>query len=194
MKLILSRFEEVQRMKDKQMKKDEWPHIPGGFVDNETYELLGLPHLDINGKNKSGRTPLMVACSRGSKQQVQFLISNGADVDARNPNYQENALSIAIIKGRVFILRCLLAAKADVEVFKEEMGTPLMEAIRHGNIEIARILLQSNADINAFGNHGSALAIGLRNGRFTAVKYLLEQRAIIEDADGQPALHFAASY
>ena len=44
---------------------------------------IRLGHLLVNAKDTKGITPLHVACSSGGEQVIQYLIDNGADVNAR---------------------------------------------------------------------------------------------------------------
>lgn len=39
---------------------------------------------DVNAKNKSGNTPLIIASEKGSKNMIQLLIDRGADINLRD--------------------------------------------------------------------------------------------------------------
>ena len=70
---------------------------------------------DINLK-KRGHTPLMYAAYSGHKEVVQFVISEGADVNARADDEfgRFTALIFAAHSGRTDIIRLLLAGGANV--------------------------------------------------------------------------------
>jgi ankyrin repeat protein len=119
---------------------------------------------DVNAKDSSGVTPLHHAVRLDleitkylvSKGAVKFLISKGANVNAR---------------------KNMLYATGD--------GTPLHYAVRDGNTEIANILISSRADVNAVAsgsfNDGrhlanvTPLAIAKARGD-TAMAQLLESK------------------
>jgi ankyrin repeat protein len=59
--------------------------------------------------------------------------------------------------------------------------TPLIQAIKSGNIEMVRLLLQNNADIELCTSDGSPLAIAAGASRFEIVKLLLDNGADINN-------------
>ena len=52
----------------------------------EVAELLIANGADINAKNLTLRTPLLVAAILGHKEIAELLIANGADVNAKDEN------------------------------------------------------------------------------------------------------------
>ena len=60
------------------------------------------------------------------------------------------------------VLRCLLAARAEVDRVNPEHGTALMAAVNRGHLHTARLLLRSSADPNVV--HRGQSALSLANG------------------------------
>ena len=46
-------------------------------------------------KDKDGQTPLHIACKKGNLSLVEYLVSKGANIEAKN-QYGEKPLTIAI--------------------------------------------------------------------------------------------------
>ena len=51
--------------------------------------LIDLGKADINATNSKDETPLHVAANQGTLDFMEFLISRGANVDARNEHYEK---------------------------------------------------------------------------------------------------------
>ena len=77
----------------------------------------------------------MLAVSNSDKDEVKLLLSKGADPNASPPMVW---LTVLRMKGAI--------------VFNQVDFTPLMEASRQGNVEIARLLLDKGADPNRTNN------------------------------------------
>lgn len=79
---------------------------------------------------------------------ANFLI--GYTLNAVN-NYDENLLHISTANGCNRIVREILNRKENCRIIdrKNKFGwTPLMQAIRNGNIDTVKLLLEKNADVN----------------------------------------------
>ena len=149
--------------------------IWSNFKFNEAYEINmacrngDLPEVRkllfknkefINFKDRDGLTPLYYALfpsagkSRESKKEVvEFLISQGADVNLK-PGYLFSPLYIAVDTGRKDLVELLLEEGADVNV-KWGGKTLLHRASGYsGKKEIVEILLNEGLDINAKDDEG----------------------------------------
>jgi uncharacterized protein len=105
-------------------------------------------------------------------------------------------LHAAVRAGSVAEIRQALAAGADVNARDSLGGTPLLEAVLSGNLEITGLLLTGGADINArHGETGStALEYAVVRNYAAIVNALLAAKARVDFRykDGQTALHAAA--
>jgi endonuclease YncB( thermonuclease family) len=107
----------------------------------------------VTAKNELGQTPLHITGRSGNKELMEFFLSKGADVNAKDgkgwtplhwacfkeyySSYYKESIEFLISKG------------ADVNA-KDELGkTPLHIACRVGNKKIVELLLSKNADVNA---------------------------------------------
>ena len=98
-----------------------------------------------------GGTALGHAARNGHKGVVEFLISNGADV---NVNIDGTPLHPAAFKGDKEIAEFLIAKGADVNAMDDNGDTPLNWAAAGGHKEIAELLIASGADVNVKGVDG----------------------------------------
>ena len=101
----------------------------------------------LNATNTNGNTPLMVAVGRSklSTDIAEFLIKNGADVNAKN-NYNSTPLTIACESGNVKMVKLLVKYGADVNSPMTEYGSgPLLAA---DSYEIEEFLIEHGAKMN----------------------------------------------
>jgi len=80
----------------------------------------------IDGRNKDGETPLIVASRKGMYQIVELLIIYGADVDAQGVHSGQSALHASVAKGHIALVELLL--RHDASPFMEnEKGLMAMD-------------------------------------------------------------------
>jgi ankyrin repeat protein len=128
-----------------------------------------------------GTTALMWAVSEGHADAAKLLIAAGADANARS-HY------VAAANGRGFEGRTPVANRTDpkVEEFASGWLTPLTLAAREGDVEMARILVNAGADVNAVAGDGkTALALAVFNGNYEAASFLVDSKADVNKADAQ---------
>ena len=116
----------------------------GDVTTAETFLKLGAADT-INQKDKQGRTPLFVACERGTNDAARMLLREGAKVDEAN-NLGWTPLHIACKYGRVASARLLLDNGAEVDRGDQQTFTPLYNACVEGHVSAAKLLLERGAD------------------------------------------------
>jgi len=178
---------------------------------------------DPNAANQGGETVLMTASRTGKVEAVKLLLDRGANVNAKDPERAQTPLMWAVLEKHLEVARLLIARGADVNAYTKVSVTPgeftlarpgggpgttlqrarpsasggmtaLLFAIREGNLDAAKLLLDSGADIHwSSGNRTSPLVIALLNGQVGIATYLLDRGADPNAADayGRAAL-FAA--
>jgi ankyrin repeat protein len=177
---------------------------------------------DINAGNADdlGYTPLMEAINDDRAEMVQFLLDNGADVNATD-TIGGTALFRACVSARPELLKLLLKAGAAVDANNNEGSTALHYVCQHAvswggwtiletvdgvetekpnmriyeHLEIIKILLDHGAAINSFNSGGySALHFSAHTGNAVFVTELLARGAKpdLVNTNGYSPLHAAS--
>lgn len=161
--------------------KSEIDQIFGGIYYKDINPLRKYAvKSNINQTNMYGFTPLMQSCYYNFEKGIVLLLKRGA-----NPNLKsylgKTALHIAIesnIANR--IINLLIYIGTDLDIQDNQGKTPLITAIKYGNIEIASslILAGSNLDLCDNSNY-SALKTACYYGHIDIIKSLLDAGAKI---------------
>ena len=118
-------------------------------------QLLIKHGADTNAQCVSSMRPLHIASTKGRPEVLRLLVENGADVNALVYGVW-TAVYLASQEGHLEVMRVLLESGADPNVLWWN-GTPLSEALRLNYWEVAQLLLQYGADINARDDRGNTL-------------------------------------
>jgi ankyrin repeat protein len=165
--------------------------------------------------NATGDTALMMAARTGKTDALRVLLESGSEANAKETWGGTTALMWAVAEGHADAARLLIAAGADVnarsayvaaangrgfegrtpntnraETRSEEFAsgwlTPLMFAARDGRVELARMLVDAGADVDAGAGDGkTALAMAIFNGNFDVASLLVSRKADVNKADAQ---------
>lgn len=148
-------------------------------------------------KNRSGSTPLMAACERGSIETVKILLMNNpkADVNASD-KHGETPLSLAAANGHSRITALLINAGAKVNTVNRHGNTPLLSCAINGRLKSIKQLIKGGADINSRGMwHKTALHISVMKNFGAITQALIEAGADLNAKDqlGATPLGLAAA-
>lgn len=153
--------------------------------------LLVIAGVDLTERLPSGATPLYVACTEGSKESAETLISLGGAVIKQG----DNTLHAAAFCGLPDLVLKLLNSGTPVDV-KTELGeTPLHAAASVGNIPVAKLLLSRGANVDAADSRGhTALHMAAsRNTEMVAFLIAMHASVNLQDDFGLTPLHTAAN-
>lgn len=144
---------------------------------------------DLEARDASGRTPLLLATREDRVAVARRLIEAGADVNAKDA-IQDTPYLYAAAEGRLHILELTLAHGANLRDTNRFGGTGLIPAAHHGHVEVVRRLLRTDIEVDHVNNLGwTALleAVILGDGgpmHAEIVRLLLEAGADPHLADG----------
>ena len=159
--------------------------------------------VDVNTRNRHGRTALFHAATYGQKKVVQVLLAHGADVNIPEEEGQilagRTPLMAATGHGHAAIVQALLDKGARVEAKDGYGGTALRSAAAGGHVTVVRMLLSKGADVNSKDRWGKTPLIWTVVGGASAEHLLVAQllvehgASVTEKADGgETALTIAA--
>jgi ankyrin repeat protein len=93
------------------------------------------------------------AAAKGDNEQVKSLISQGADINAKNRT-GDTPLHVAIANHKIETASLLIQKGADVNTKDRKGNTPLHAAAVKGDIKTANLLISKGADVNAENKYG----------------------------------------
>lgn len=104
--------------------------------------LLATEKIDINSRNRSDETALMLASIKGQTALARLLIDKGADVN--KPGWAP--LHYASTYGHLELMNLLLEHHAYIDAASPNESTPLMMAAMYGTASAVKLLLEAGAD------------------------------------------------
>jgi uncharacterized protein len=123
--------------------------------------------IDINIKDRDGRTPLINSVIDNNLVITRYLLSNGANVNIQDRNGYAS-LHFSCQNQNYEITKLLIESGADIESVDAYGNTPLSKAVFYyrGVGDVVQYLLLSGADKNRKNNHGispKGLALSIAN-------------------------------
>ncbi|XP_057380453.1 ankyrin repeat and SOCS box protein 13-like [Daphnia carinata] len=99
-------------------------------------------------------TPLHEASSKGCVEAVQFLIDEGAWINARNID-GATPLCVACAAGQTEVAKILIESNASVNptILIDPLNSPLHEAVMKGHVQCVKLLIAKGAKLNAADRH-----------------------------------------
>ena len=132
--------------------------------------LLLTRKSDVGRRNRYGDTALMTASLKGDLAVVKALVEAGADV---NPGAGWNALHYAAFGGAAEVVNYLIGKGANKDAVAPNGYTPLMLAVRDGQVDGVKALLFQDADANFRNTAGeTALMVAQKRERKDLVELL----------------------
>ncbi|MDD2714406.1 MAG: ankyrin repeat domain-containing protein [Candidatus Wallbacteria bacterium] len=143
----------------------EVQNLAGNGMEINAYDHLG------------GYTLLSIACAKGYREVIKFLLKSGADPNLRDSE-GNSPLFFAIRNDRMQVVRQLIEGGADPEISDRRQVTPLMCAIFEDRDEIAEYLICRGVNLDARNSLGAtALMYAAASGNQKIVELLLDKGA-----------------
>jgi len=150
----------------------------------------------VNLALPGGETPLMTAARTGKVDALKVLLTNGADVKAKESGQDQTALMWAAAEGNVAAVEILIEFGADLHAVSKGGFTPLLFAVREGQTGVVKALLKAGASVEetlqkpARPAGESAMNLAVANAHYELAAMLLDAGADPNAAgQGWTALH-----
>jgi len=146
-------------------------------ANREMVQLLLSSGADVNLKNGSGETVLMMLDGDATSELVWDLINAGANVNVKDDS-GNTALMQASSTDNLEAVKALLDAGAEVNTRNKEGRTALMLAAAEGRVNIVRTLVLAGADMDVTDEDKmNALAHAADNDHTAVVRFLKSKGA-----------------
>jgi len=117
--------------------------------------LLASHRYKVDSLSRDGFSALHLASFFGHREIVQYLLTNGADVNVLANNATKvRPLHSAVAHNHFEISKALIDHGADVNARQQGGFTPLHEAAFGGSVDVAALLLEHGADTDARTDSG----------------------------------------
>eukprot|EP00727_Mastigamoeba_balamuthi_P005448 m51a1_g1522 hypothetical protein (575) ;mRNA; f:440947-444774 len=185
------------------------PVIPGTVVFNDVFEATKVGAIDyirkfveqnreanVNAADSDGATILHWACYKGQPHVVEYLLSQGANVNSTTVSEGQSPLHWAAISGFVQIVHYLVKNGADI-AYQDKRGYSILHhAVQYGHALCVFYGLQKGLAIDAPDLEGhTPLMWAAYQGHEDLIVFLVQRGASVALADksGYTALHWSAS-
>ena len=151
---------------------------------------------NIECYNPVGCTPLIIA-SNGNYEICEFLIQNGADVNARRSktsNKDWTSLMYASYYSKLDIMNLLLENGALIDIRTPSLHSAYLIAAQYGTPDAVELLINNGAELNCTDSDGdSALICAAKYEQTDNIKLLIEYGVDINirNKDGKRAIDYA---
>ena len=151
--------------------------------------------IDFGSEDGLSAPAIVRAAQAGSVIEVETLLDQRADINARHIQSGRSALAVAAHCGNEGVVRLLLQHRAVVDERDVSLLAPLHLASMRGHVDVIKLLLQEQADVDVKGpNEQTPLRIATEKGETEVAEVLLRRRAKVNarDAKQMTPLHIAA--
>ncbi|OGX07394.1 MAG: hypothetical protein A2Y06_01415 [Omnitrophica WOR_2 bacterium GWA2_37_7] len=161
------------------------PEEPETAADIAAYSgNLDILKYLMKKRGELSKSAIFLSARSGRKDVVEYLLANGADINAPGPYQSKTLLMEASWWGQADMVKFLIGRGAEVNLINENGYTALSEAISNANedflnqLEIVKILVENGADVYLTGMFKmTPLMLAVKSGDQRIIDYLKEKGA-----------------
>lgn len=131
-------------------------HIASYHNHPEIVRLLAESGANLEQKDANGYTALHWAAKAGTLEVVKLLLDKKVNIKSKG-EYGRTPLHMAVFNSRPQVASLLLKRGAEINSqtdMEDNLKTPLLDAVIHGDIELAKLLLkEAKLDVNCRDIH-----------------------------------------
>lgn len=173
-------------------------HQAAVYRRTEAVKVLLDNGAEIDVQDRLGNTPLSRAASQRNSEVMNLLLQRGASAGSVSMNgFSVMDKYVGRDKISKTTVELLIKYGADINRPNPDGETPLIDVVRWGNCEAARVLLQAGADVNLPDRNGNTpLHWAAQNNDLKITKILLGSGASIDARNkaGDDASNLAAKH
>lgn len=109
------------------------------YKQEELPEFVEHPLVDVNQHGNFGNTPLHIACVRGNLEEIEALLTGGAEFDVKG-EHGFTPLHEAVFQRNLEVVKRLLAAGATMSVTSDDGDTPRDIAVDQNFDDVISVL------------------------------------------------------
>lgn len=140
--------------------------------------LIEKEGVDINCRNRYGYRPLHHAAWRGNYELVEYLVSNGSEMDAKlGSNDTTTALTFAVMRNHFEIAKFLIEKGAETNTVSDKRNL-LDRAISTDNTDLVSLVLNNGYDVNFYNPEGlPPISMAVFNLKYNTARFLINRGA-----------------
>lgn len=151
---------------------------PGSRRGRRGFESSYHTSIDFGSEDGLSAPPIVRAAQAGSVVEVETLLDQRADINARHVQSGRSALSVASHCGNEEVVQLLLRYGATVNECDASLLSALHLASMRGHVEVVGSLLKEHADVDVKGpNDRTPLRIACEKGEIEVAELLLRKQA-----------------